>query len=539
MKKRLLSIALCLCILLSLVPSVSAYSNLSSWAKEAVEAMDSLGFLPEALGKADMQRNITRGEMCKMAVLVFEHLMGGYAYPSSTDYFKDTNDSDICFAYEQGIIKGYDDGTFRADRLLTRQEFFKITYNLMGQAYCDVNTITPASLDRFNDTDKLYDYAVKPTQIMVAIGVVKGSDSGKLNPQANTSCQEAIAMFFRAYQYMCDWFNAQSEEDKIVQSYAQGYSGISDWAIREVMTMDENGMIPSCLDNSNMSQPITRAQMCAVAVLAYKKATGEDPQPSSTSHFTDSSDPDVSLAYELGIVSGFADGSFGPDSSLTREQFFKIMANFMAVLNYPRSDSNAVSLGAYNDGSKIGDWARAATRLMIYTGAVRGDGKRLNPKADTSIQEAIAIFLRCYSFTTNWIAEHPDGEEYVESTLMEDLVAFAKSFVGYPYVYGGNGPNYFDCSGFVLYVYKHFGYSFARGAQEQYRDGVHIDKSDLMPGDLVFFSGNGYAITHVGLYIGEGNFVHASNPTRGVVIDNLWSGYYSSHYWSACRIVTD
>jgi len=473
-----------------------------------------------------------------MAVLVFEHLMGGYAYPASTDYFKDTTDPDICYAYEQGIISGYDDGTFRANQQLTRQEFFKITYNLMGSAYCDVNTITPASLDSFSDTDKLYDYAVKPTQIMVAIGVVKG-DGGKLNPRDYTSCQEAILMFFRSYQYMCDWFNAQSEEDKIIQSYAQGYSGISDWAIREVMEMDDNGMIPSCLDNSNMSLPITRAQMCSIAVLAYKKATGEDPQPSGSNHFTDSSDPDVNLAYELGIVGGFEDGSFAPNSSLTREQFFKIMANFMAVLNYPRTDSNAISLGTYNDGSKVGDWAKAPTRLMIYIGAVRGDGKKLNPKSETSIQEAVAIFLRCYNFTTNWIAEHPDGEEIVESTMMEDLVAFAKSFVGYPYVYGGNGPSCFDCSGFVLYVYKHFGYSFSRGAQEQYRDGVHIDKADLMPGDLVFFSGNGYAITHVGLYLGEGNFIHASNPTRGVVIDTLWSGYYSSHYWSACRIVTD
>lgn len=538
MKKKLLCLLLCLCMLLPLLPQAAAYNNLAPWAAEAVEAMDSLGFLPEGLEKANMTRNITRGEMCKMAVLVFEHLMGGYAYPSSTDYFKDTKDPAICYAYEQGIISGYDDGYFRPNQALTRQEFFKVTYNLMGSAYCDVNTITPASLDRFTDTDQLYSYAIRPTQIMIAIGVVQG-DGDKLYPRSATSCQEAILMFFRAYQYMCNWFNEQTEENKTVLIYSQGYSGISDWAIREIMEMETNGMIPDCLANCNMSKAITRAQMCSIAVLAYKKATNTNPQPSGKNHFTDCTNADVNLAYELGIVGGYGNGKFGPNDTLTREQFFKLMANFMAVLKYPRTDSNAVSLAKYSDGSKVDSWARAATRLMIYIGAVRGDGKNLNPDQATTIEEAIAIFLRCFNFTTNWITEHPNGEDDSTATMMDDLVAFAKSFLGYPYVYGGNGPNSFDCSGFVLYVYKHFGYSFSRTARAQYNDGVHVAKVDLIPGDLVFFSGNGYSITHVGLYIGNGQFIHAANPSRGVVIDSLVTGYYNTHYWSACRIVTD
>ena len=150
------------------------------------------------------------------------------------------------------------------------------------------------------------------------------------------------------------------------------------------------------------------------------------------------------------------------------------------------------------------------------------------------------MFLRCYKYTMAWKEAHPDGEpEWQEPSMMDELLAFAKSYVGYPYVYGGNGPNSFDCSGFVLYVYKHFGYSFSRGAQEQYEDGLKVEMDELKPGDLVFFSGNGYSITHVGLYLGDGNFVHASNPTRGVVIDTVWSGYYQSHFWGGCRIITE
>ena len=253
--------------------------------------------------------------------------------------------------------------------------------------------------------------------------------------------------------------------------------------------------------------------------------------------------PEVMVTYdetEKVLFSADAFGKFGASDTLTREQFFKIMANFMKVLEYPRSDTRSVTLSTYYDGGKVADWAQAPTRLLIYIGAVTGDGKNLNPTNNTSIQEAIAVFLRCYKYTMAWKEEHPNGEpDYVEPTVIEELIAFAKSFEGYPYVYGGNGPNNFDCSGFVLYVYKHFGYSFSRGAQAQYNDGMHVKMDDLKPGDLVFFSGNGYSITHVGLYLGDGKFIHAANPSRGVVIDNLWGGYYTSHFWGGCRIILD
>ncbi len=536
--KRLLSLILCLCLLASCIPMASAYYNTDDWAKDAVASMYELGFLPDTLRNADMTRNITRGEMCKMAVLVFEHLMGDYAYPDSTDHFDDTSDPAICYAYEQRIIAGHGDGTFRPYEPLTRQDFFVITDNLMGQAYCDTSDVELVSIDSFSDANQISDYAKEATQVMVSIGVVYGSNN-RLNPKANTSCQEAISLFFRAYQYMCNWFNAQTEGNKQIAIENQGYSGIANWAISSVMTMKEKNMIPSSLDNCNMTHAITREQMCSVAMLAYKAATGNTYTAKRTDHFTDTSSPDVSAAYELGIISGYGNGKFGAKDTLTREQFFRIMANFMSVIGYPREDSRAVSLQKFKDGKKVSSWAQAPARLLIYIGAVMGDGTNLNPQSSTSIQEALSVFLRCYNFTVNWKAEYPDGEDYEEPTIIEDLVAFAKSYAGYPYVYGGNGPNSFDCSGFVLYVYKHFGYSFSRGAQEQYHDGVKVGYDELLPGDLVFFSGNGYYITHVGLYLGDGQFIHASNPTRGVVFDTLWSGYYKSHFWGGCRIITE
>lgn len=117
------------------------------------------------------------------------------------------------------------------------------------------------------------------------------------------------------------------------------------------------------------------------------------------------------------------------------------------------------------------------------------------------------------------------------SSIGEQIVAYAKQFLGTPYVYGGNGPNCFDCSGFTKYVYAHFGVTLNRTATDQLANGTAVSKSQLQPGDLVFFRANTTKpVSHVGIYIGGGQFIHASTNTYSVQIDNLDSGYYSRVY---------
>jgi len=125
-------------------------------------------------------------------------------------------------------------------------------------------------------------------------------------------------------------------------------------------------------------------------------------------------------------------------------------------------------------------------------------------------------------------------------TMGEKIVGFALEYVGYKYTYGGASPSTgFDCSGFVTYVYSNFGITVTRNASGQYRDnGVHINKSDLAPGDLVFFSSNGgSSVTHVGVYIGENEFVHASRGGVGVVISCVDSSYYDGVWYGAKRVL--
>ena len=117
------------------------------------------------------------------------------------------------------------------------------------------------------------------------------------------------------------------------------------------------------------------------------------------------------------------------------------------------------------------------------------------------------------------------------SDLGSQIVAYAKQFLGTPYVYGANGPNSFDCSGFTKYVYSHFGYTLNRTATDQLSNGTSVTKDQLQPGDLVFFKYNtSKPVSHVGIYIGSGQFIHASTNSYAVQIDDLTTGHYTRVY---------
>lgn len=125
-----------------------------------------------------------------------------------------------------------------------------------------------------------------------------------------------------------------------------------------------------------------------------------------------------------------------------------------------------------------------------------------------------------------------------EPTIGEEMVNFAMQFLGQPYVWAGNQPGGFDCSGLTQYVASNIlGIDITHSTELQIGYGTAVDYSDLQAGDLVFFA-NTYAagITHVGIYISDGNFIHAENPSTGVVISNLSDSYYSAHYAGARRL---
>ena len=123
------------------------------------------------------------------------------------------------------------------------------------------------------------------------------------------------------------------------------------------------------------------------------------------------------------------------------------------------------------------------------------------------------------------------------SNKAQKIISTTKQYLGVPYVWGGTSPSGFDCSGLVYYVFRQHGINLNRTAATQYQHGTYVTKSNLRPGDLVFFQ-NTYkeGISHVGIYVGDGQFLHASS-SQGVTISALSNSYWASHYYGARRIL--
>lgn len=128
------------------------------------------------------------------------------------------------------------------------------------------------------------------------------------------------------------------------------------------------------------------------------------------------------------------------------------------------------------------------------------------------------------------------GQAQLVSKLKSEAVQQALRLRGSRYRYGGTSRGGFDCSGFTQYVYGRLGVSLPHSSAAQFKCGKSVSRGDLKPGDLVFFGRGGRYVGHVGIFIGENKFVHASNPSRGVTVDSLDSAYYKKTYRGARRV---
>ncbi len=125
-------------------------------------------------------------------------------------------------------------------------------------------------------------------------------------------------------------------------------------------------------------------------------------------------------------------------------------------------------------------------------------------------------------------------DEYMTASAGQTVLTTAMQYIGTPYRYGGSTPSGFDCSGFTSYVYAQLGVKLNRTAAGQMQNGTYVALADLQPGDLVFF-GHGY-INHVGIYVGDGNMIHAPYSGRSVCIESIYNGYFGSRIAGARRI---
>ena len=157
----------------------------------------------------------------------------------------------------------------------------------------------------------------------------------------------------------------------------------------------------------------------------------------------------------------------------------------------------------------------------------------------TGVAPSAAALKGSTSSGSSGSAQEPSAPSISEpvSVTGAQILAEARKYLGTRYVYGGASPSGFDCSGFVYYVLKQMGFSPYRTPADQYRMGTSVTKANLQPGDIVFFA-NTYAsgISHVGIYAGNGQFIHAPNSRSTVSYSDLTSGYWAQHYYGARRM---
>ena len=188
-------------------------------------------------------------------------------------------------------------------------------------------------------------------------------------------------------------------------------------------------------------------------------------------------------------------------------------------------------------------------------GRVNGNAVNLRsePTTDSDVVASLNIgtVVTVTGFVDGWysVTGQSGTEGYIRSDLLDlttssssssvsGIVDYAKQFLGTRYIYGGASSSGFDCSGFTMYVYSHFGYSLPHSATSQWQSGIGTrvySISELQPGDLVFFNdpsrNAGKACSHAGIYIGGGQIIHASSSrSQGVVISDLTSGYYNTYF---------
>ncbi len=141
---------------------------------------------------------------------------------------------------------------------------------------------------------------------------------------------------------------------------------------------------------------------------------------------------------------------------------------------------------------------------------------------------------------SDYLRLHTPGNE--EDGIGAQAAASAYDYLGVRYVYGGASPKGFDCSGFTMYIYSLLGYSLPHSATSQWKNtGTYVERDDLQPGDLVLFcdpsQSNGKACSHVGIYVGDGQFIHATSSSTGYVrLNDLSESYYNNYYVGAKRV---
>ena len=273
-------------------------------------------------------------------------------------------------------------------------------------------------------------------------------------------------------------------------------------------------------------QPLARVQF---AVVLHRMAGS--PAPTAESAFADVAAGEwysdaVAWASSAGIVTGYTDtNTFMPGKPITRQEIAVMLHRFA---HYTGKESEArANISNYPDALEVSGFSSEAMQWAVAHELVKGDKGNLNPQGTTNRAECSTMIQRYLE--NDWVPTGTENNGQTNPSIPEgtekgkDIVEYARRWIGKtPYQYAGNSlTTGTDCSGFVRLIYAEFGISLPRSTWEQENIGIKVEEKDMQPGDLVFFS----AYEHVGIYSGNGKFIHMATEERGVVEDELkWMG---------------
>ena len=196
------------------------------------------------------------------------------------------------------------------------------------------------------------------------------------------------------YQYYygednSEWDYVYSDfSNEVSKGSGSFFEKASPWAEPELKKAEEAGLIPGILTGADLTRPITREEFCELSVLLYEKTTGKNAHAVTSNPFTDTNNPQILKAYQLGITSGTSATTFSPKTLINREQCAAMLFRAIKAIA-PAADYSVAGIKDFPDQKDISSWATDATKYMSKMGIIAGDAQgNFMPKATTSAQEA-------------------------------------------------------------------------------------------------------------------------------------------------------
>lgn len=321
------------------------------------------------------------------------------------------------------------------------------------------------------------------------------------------------------------------------------------WAVDLIIKAEKADLVPKRLQGKYKDE-ITREEYCKLTVKLYEFLSNEKNVTPGENPFTDTESSEVLAAYKLEIIQGKGGGAFEPNNSVTREEASVMLYRALQAADQKNSYKNVVGVKktkGYDpaDRDEISPWAREAIECLYEMEIISGtDGNRFNPGESTTREEAIVLIMRAYDRAQTSEKETRDipavsrgGVQRQESDFVIKLQESIDQEIGKPYMWGGTGPDGYDCSGFVYAMFQKLGISLPRTSKGQADAGEYVAKKDLAYGDIVLFARDGESINHAGIYTGEDEFVHSPQSGDVVKVSSLTSGYYADCYYTARRVL--